>query len=196
MELKTKFDVGQKAYVVCNHSTFAQEICSICDGIGTVAMVSLLSDIKASRRHTYICPACFGNKFTYSKPVKNYKVEEKLINGIKISIREKSGVHISYKVKSGNSKGESSYPECKNMIFATEQEAVAVCENLNKEYTWYNRNNYPETYRDIIVMDKNGVEHDRHKWTGHAYYRFVCDEDGTCDGYRSDIDITKWRYKD
>lgn len=35
------------------------------------------------------------------------------------------------------------------------------------------------------------MEHGHHMWTAHSYYRFI---DG--DGWRSDVDIIKWRYKD
>lgn len=65
-----------------------------------------------------------------------------------------------------------------------------------EETIWHDRDDYPEVYKDIIVRDADGKEYDNHRWTGHAYYRYVESEDGARDGGRSDIDIAEWRYKD
>jgi hypothetical protein len=60
------------------------------------------------------------------------------------------------------------------------------------DYNWHDASDYPEIlYKDIIVLDKDGKEHDNHYWIGHRYYQ-CCGEDG----YPSDVYIVRWRYKD
>lgn len=65
-----------------------------------------------------------------------------------------------------------------------------------EETIWHDRDDYPEKYKGIIVRDVDDKEYDDHRWTGHAYYRYVESEDGVRDGWCSDINIAEWRYKD
>lgn len=65
-----------------------------------------------------------------------------------------------------------------------------------EETIWHDRDDYPEKYKDIIVRDVDGKEYDDHYWVGHAYYNYIKnDDDGTVDGWVSDVDIVEWRYK-
>lgn len=166
MELNTKFDVGRNVYVIRNQSTYKNKLCTMCDGEGSVIA---MSPIDNEKRNKIICPECHGRKLVQGDLVNRYSIEETVVTGIKISIREKSGIHISYKVKADNSKGEVSYPEKENMICGTEQEANAICEGLNKESAWHYADNHPKADTDIIVRDKDGKEYDNHRWNEHYY---------------------------
>lgn len=65
-----------------------------------------------------------------------------------------------------------------------------------EETIWHDKDYHPEVYRDIIVRDADGKEYDDHYWVGHAYYNYIKNiDDGTVDGWYSDVDIVKWRYK-
>lgn len=66
---------------------------------------------------------------------------------------------------------------------------------INIENQWHDRDVRPEEDKDIVVRDIEGTEYDNHYWNGHCYYSYVEWDDGTCDGYPSDIDIVIWRYK-
>lgn len=64
-----------------------------------------------------------------------------------------------------------------------------------KSTKWISEKNKPKEDEWVIVKDKNGKEYRNHQWKGHAWYVFVINDDNTCDGWRSDIDIVSWRYK-
>lgn len=56
--------------------------------------------------------------------------------------------------------------------------------------------NCPKVHKDIVVRDTGGRECDHHYWTGYNYYSYVRSEDGSRDGWPSDVNIVEWRYKD
>jgi hypothetical protein len=64
----------------------------------------------------------------------------------------------------------------------------------NKKVEWHKASNYPEEDKWIIVSDENGKEHDNHTWSGHCYYDWIEYDDGTGDGYPTDVKVVKWRY--
>lgn len=68
--------------------------------------------------------------------------------------------------------------------------------NLYDNYQWYSEMIKPEGYRNIIVKDENGKEYNNHYWNGLCYYEYSENNDGTCDGYPTEVDFYIWRYKD
>lgn len=62
------------------------------------------------------------------------------------------------------------------------------------DVVWHDRDDYPKENEWIIIKDEDGKEYDAHRWVGHAYYAYVFDDDGSCDGWRSLNDIVAWRY--
>ena len=131
MEIKTKLDIGDKLYIIKEQSAYKKEICPMCDGEGFVYLTSPLNTNKPDWNDKMRCPNCSGNKIVRGDKVSAFSYEEKVIVGFKISVKEKSGVHISYRVKEDNHEGERSYPEYSNMIFTSEEDARAACEYLN-----------------------------------------------------------------
>lgn len=60
---------------------------------------------------------------------------------------------------------------------------------------WHDADDYPEKDRYITVIDKNGREYKHHTWSGRCYYNWIFDSDGA-DGFPTDVEVYKWRYKD
>lgn len=60
---------------------------------------------------------------------------------------------------------------------------------------WQDEEIKPKENEWVVVRDKEGKEHFNHQWVGHAWYYFVINEDGTCDGWRTDVEIINWRYQ-
>lgn len=208
MELSTKFNVGQKVFVIKSQSTHKKVICPMCDGEGYVIVYSPLSN-EESKRREFPCPGCHGMKLITGELIDRYIIEETVITGIKISIKGRTnngawmrGIYFAYRVKDdASSKGESSYPEYTNMIFATEQEANIVCQELNQnqETIWHGLEEHPETYKPIVVREKGGEISDRYFWNGHCYYEKIENEnnDGTFDDFPAELiedGFTQWRY--
>lgn len=125
MEIKTKFDIGQKVFVIKKDSYHKKVECSMCQGEGCVVVYSVPeSHLRTGGKgQTIECPVCHGYRVIQGKLIDSYRIEETTVTKIKISVREKSGTHFSYMVKCDNAKGEMTYPEHENLIFATEDEA-------------------------------------------------------------------------
>lgn len=68
---------------------------------------------------------------------------------------------------------------------------------LVEQIKWTSVKIKPEEDRWVIVRDKDGKEYRNHQWLGHAWYDFAIHNDGTCDGWRTDVEnITSWRYQE
>lgn len=63
------------------------------------------------------------------------------------------------------------------------------------EKKWHGIENKPEEDKWVIVRDSDGVEYINHKWNGMCWYSYVKNNDGTRDGWRSDVDVVSWRYE-
>ena len=64
------------------------------------------------------------------------------------------------------------------------------------KYKWFNEAKKPKEHEWVIVKDKKGREYDNHQWVGHAWYKFIINDDNTCDGWRTNVDnIVSWRYQ-
>lgn len=61
---------------------------------------------------------------------------------------------------------------------------------------WISEEIRPKEHEWVIVRDKDGKEYRDHQWTGHTWYDYVLNNDGSCDGWRSDVDIVSWRYQE
>lgn len=59
---------------------------------------------------------------------------------------------------------------------------------------WNDCNTLPIEHRWIIVRDINGNEYDNHQWTGICWYRYIINDNGTYDGWRTSVDIIGWKY--
>lgn len=125
MKLVTKFEIGQEVYVCKSNSAYEMENCKTCDGIGKV-------NIKGK---IYRCPECNGAKFTPTKFIKIYAPEKRIIRKIKISVYETNrdtGINIRYETRIHANKNES-IEDCRNIIFATLEEAETRCKELSGE---------------------------------------------------------------
>ena len=67
---------------------------------------------------------------------------------------------------------------------------------LKEKVEWISEEIRPKEHEWVIVRDKDGKEYKNHQWTGHAWYDYVINNDGSCDGWRSDVDIVSWRYQE
>lgn len=67
--------------------------------------------------------------------------------------------------------------------------------DIPMELKWNDEDICPESNRDVIILDTQGVEHDHHYWGRHCFYEYVDNEDGTRDGFPSRYDIKQWKYK-
>lgn len=61
---------------------------------------------------------------------------------------------------------------------------------------WTSKEIKPKKYKWVIVRDKNGKEYKNHQWNGSVWYDYVINYDGTCDGWRSDVNVVSWRYQE
>ena len=59
---------------------------------------------------------------------------------------------------------------------------------------WFDESIKPEKDRHVVVRDESGNEHDYHQWTGHAWYAFIKNDDGTYDGWKTDVNVVSWKY--
>lgn len=69
-----------------------------------------------------------------------------------------------------------------------------VCFEADKNEQWFDASIKPLEGKWVIVKDKDGKEWDNHQWMGHAWYDFIMGDNGDCDGWRSQVDICKWKY--
>ena len=132
MQIDTKYNVNQKVFCIDKERRIIKKPCNICNGRGTIKLKGHNGKWK-----DYKCPECFGNGCGECKLV--YVVHEAIVNRIRIGIKEK--VTISYRCIYDRDKDlhikekckETSIADYENRIFATIEEAEAVCVELNGE---------------------------------------------------------------
>lgn len=61
---------------------------------------------------------------------------------------------------------------------------------------WTSEKIKPKQDTWVIVRNKDGKEYNNHQWLGHAWYNFIINNDHTCDGWKSNVDIVSWRYQE
>lgn len=66
-------------------------------------------------------------------------------------------------------------------------------ENCNE---WHNSDEEPDHDRWCIVEDENGKQYDCHMYNGTCWYSYIIYEDNSCDGWRSDVNVKRWKYDD
>lgn len=71
----------------------------------------------------------------------------------------------------------------------------AINHKTNCIHRWNNISNCPKIDKKIVVKDQYGNEYDNHSWNGHCYYDWIIYGDGSGDGYPTDVEVVKWRYK-
>lgn len=123
MKIETKFNVGDIVYVCKNNSTYEEEPCKICEGTGNVTL----------KGKSFCCPECKGNKFTYTKKVTRFIPEKGTIRKVIVFVSNNNDnirIHTRYETKSSR---HGSIAECRNIIFATKEEAEYRCKELNDE---------------------------------------------------------------
>lgn len=52
----------------------------------------------------------------------------------------------------------------------------------------------PDIHKWVIVRDDEGNEYPNHQWNGTCWYEYIVDEDGSADGWRSNVDVISWKY--
>ena len=83
-----------------------------------------------------------------------------------------------------------------NIVYDRGQFIGFNIESSNK-VQWYNKSIKPEPNKWIIVKDADdGKEYDDHQWNGHTWYAYVRNNDGTCDGWRTNVNVESWRYQE
>lgn len=65
-----------------------------------------------------------------------------------------------------------------------------------KTQIWFSKDIKPKVHEWIVVRDADGKEYTDHQWVGHAWYDFCRGSDGSCDGWRTDVDFVEWRYQE
>lgn len=117
MQINTKFNIGQELYV-CTDIAAKQNQCSICHGYGKVTI----------KYESFICPKCQGAS---AHQQKEYKPEKIRIHKIRASASTNNiGVKYSYFDETGKRRNIA---ESKNLLFTTQGEAQARCNELNEE---------------------------------------------------------------
>lgn len=166
MEIITNFNIGDKVCVM--QADKKREKCPICDGTGELEC----------KGYKFLCPRCdgIGEIDSESNVGLCFSDQSYEIKGFSI-VERKGELQIRYNLSGYGQVNESSCinPECKDI--------------------WHDADYYPKQGIPIVVLDVNLIEHDNHTWEGHAYYEFIHNDDGTADGYRSDVDIIAWRYE-
>lgn len=125
MQINTKFCVGDIVYVCKNNSTKDLETCKICNGKGVINI----------NDETFCCPKCHGGKFTYTKNVKKFVPEKRVIKKVIVSVTENNGnMQVYEKYDCGTSSGKNrTIPLYRNIMFKSMEEAEARCKELMEE---------------------------------------------------------------
>lgn len=61
---------------------------------------------------------------------------------------------------------------------------------------WHDESIKPQVHKWVVVKDSDGKEYTDHQWIGHAWYDYCRGMDGSCDGWRTDVDVISWRYQE
>ena len=122
--IDNKYELGQEVYVVTKErkTIWNKKTCDMCLGIGRIVH----RGIEAT------CPMCHGQKdiTVDSKIMDMYVVDPKphTITSIRYSIT-KEGTFLRYRISNSGSFNNKNIPE--ENVFATKEEAIAACEDLN-----------------------------------------------------------------
>ncbi|MBQ3512543.1 MAG: hypothetical protein IJA32_01915 [Lachnospiraceae bacterium] len=122
MQIETKFNVGDTVYVCKNNSTKDLETCKICNGKGVITV----------KDESFCCPKCHGGKFTYTKRVKKFVPEKRIINKVIVSVTENNGntqIYEKYDCETPSGKNRS-IALYRNIMFYSMEEAEARCKEL------------------------------------------------------------------
>ena len=122
MQIDTKFNVGDTVYVCKNNSTKDLETCKICDGKGAITL----------KNESFCCPKCNGRKSAYTKSVKKFAPEKRIIKRVIVSITENNGntqIYEKYdcETPSGKNRSVALY---RNIMFSSMKEAETRCKEL------------------------------------------------------------------
>ena len=167
MEIITKFDIGDEVCVM--QADKKREKCPVCDGTG---------ELKC-KGYKFLCPRCdgLGEIDSESNVGLCFSIQSYKIKGFSIVVKGTGEPQIRYNLSDYGQADENS------------------CINPENTNIWHAVDDYPKQGIPIVVLDRDLTEHDNHTWEGHAYYEFIYDDDGSADGYRSDVDIIAWRYE-
>ena len=120
MKIETKFDVGDKVYVVEKEEQQHKYIpCSVCDGRKT---------IKIENKPEMICLYCdgFGKYLTSHEGLFKIVEEETIVSAVYIYIYPKQEVVFEYRIDSYG------YHVKEKVMFKTKELAQEECDRLNK----------------------------------------------------------------
>lgn len=129
MNIKTRFDLGQKVWLIVNASRNMKPNCSFCDGVGKVFIEGAGKKVVSQK-----CPECYGHGYISKYSPEEWKPEfESTIGKIDIEYydqREKRKNSINYMLYySGVGSGSVLKEE---NLFASLEEAQAECDKRNK----------------------------------------------------------------
>ena len=122
--IDNKYELEQEVYVITKEkkTIFNKKTCDMCFGIGRIVH----RGIEAT------CPICYGHKDITldSKTIEMYVVDPKphTITSIRYSIT-RGGAFLRYRLNGFGICNNKNIPE--ENIFATKEEAIAACEDLN-----------------------------------------------------------------
>lgn len=148
MEIKTKFNVGDKIYTVKPAEvTYHKKrvICDVCDSTGVIVF----------KDHRFICPKCHGAIETCSTGRCRYPQPDKVpktVGVIKVEYGS-LGLAISYMCRETGLYIGIDYRD--DRCFSTYEEAMNFVDKKNKEFEDVEIKEYghilPEMYGDVIV---------------------------------------------
>lgn len=118
MEIKTKFDIGNRVYPIIKINNTIREKCPVCNGTGKIEYKSKL----------YECPESNCNKgFIYKFAKKKYEVGHSIIIRKIDIIKTKHKTEVLY---FENESGSGGYHE-EEFLFGTLEEAMNKCKIIN-----------------------------------------------------------------
>lgn len=124
MEIKTKFNLGDEVFVINCYSELVKTKCPICNG-------NKFINIKGRQ---FKCPNkdCYDGYLHHREDRKWHIAYNSFVGNIKFEVyRDYGGIEISYMIDQTGIGTGSVWRE--NTLFATEEEAQARCDELNKE---------------------------------------------------------------
>lgn len=85
MKIETKYEIGQKVWVVCCRSSSDYEICETCGGIGELTHVKPKGEKTRKLAVPLRCPTCDGSGKTLTTRIEKY-VKEAYVSAIRVDV--------------------------------------------------------------------------------------------------------------
>jgi hypothetical protein len=119
MIIETKFDVGDKVYILNKTFKYDKTTCTVCSGNKTIETTNGL---------TLECPECHGNGYKQiSKPIYAAWNEQAIIKHLTYQTWEYNNNQVQYDIDI------TDLIKYEHKLFKTKQEAQLECDKFNKE---------------------------------------------------------------